>query len=331
MKPLFTISAASLTALFIAQACVTELGSWSVADINDDGIMVGRLTDENRRPRAVVRLPNGDLRELPTFPGDSDSEAVSVTNTGVVIGHGTSPVGRHPLVWGPGSIRSLGQLDGRDTRVLAANNAEVVVGIAYEPTRAWIYDPSVGHIEELPVPDATVSSEATAINDKGEIVGTVGFLTGSRPIKWAPKTHAFSYLPVLGFPTTIGLTGINDSGAIVGSYNGRPVVWKSSSAQPTFLPTGPWSHGRALAINDAGVVIGKVQIDPSTPDAGFGGIYMGKAALWTVEGELVDLDPDGFVAPSIASEAVAINASGAVVGNRNRTPENPGGRATRFR
>ncbi len=280
----------------------------------------------------MVRLLDGKLKQLPNLPGDTHSEAIAVTNSGVVIGNGTSADGRHPVIWGTdGSVRTPGQLDGRDTRAVAANDSEVIVGIALDPFRAWIYDPDVGHIEELPVPSGASASEATAINDKGEIVGVIGFLTGSRAVRWEPKTYAFSYLPVLGFPTIITLGDINENGTIVGTYNGRPTVWPSSTAQPTFLPTGTWAVGRALAINDAGIVVGKVQVHPTTPGSGVGGIYEGKAALWTLEGEFIDLDPDGTVGPPVASEAVSINASGAVVGNTNRTPENPGGRATRFR
>jgi uncharacterized membrane protein len=188
----------------------------------------------------------------------------------------------------------------------------------------------VGHIVELPRPDATVGAEANAINEQGEIVGTLGFLTGSRAVRWDPETYAPSYLPQHSV-ATIRVSAINSGGAVVGTYDAKPVVWHSTSSPPVFLPTGTWGAGKANAINDAGVIVGQVSLDPNHPEAGAGGVLSGKAALWTIDEELVDLQPDVDVQPSVASEAVAINTRGAVVGNTNITPANPGGRATRFR
>jgi uncharacterized membrane protein len=321
-------------AVLVPVACKADLGSWSVRDVNDLGVMVGVQTDTNRTSRAVVRTAQGDLRALPSFPGDIGSEAAAVNNDGTIVGHSWNSASSHVVLWNRTlAIRDLGRLSGLDTRAFAINDSGVAVGAgyAYLFTKAWVYEPTAARITELPVPANTLHAEATAINDRGEIAGTISAAGSVQAVKWAPGTRTLSVLRLPANASTVRVSGINSAGAVVGTVDRRPVLWTSSSAAPVFLPLGNASAGRANAIDDDGVIVGKIIFDPSSPQAGPGAIETGKAALWTSDRRLVDLEPDAAVRSGVASEARAINDAGAVVGNAEMTQANPQGRATQFR
>ena len=315
-------------------ACKADLGSWTVCDISDRGVMVGFQTNASGTSRAVLRSSQGELRLLPSFPGDTGSQAVSIGGDGTIAGNSWSSASSHVVLWnGSFAIRDLGRLSGLDTRAFAVNDASVVVGAAYGYlfTKAWVYEPAAGHIAALPVPANTLHAEATAVNDRGEIAGTISGGTPAqvRAVKWAPGTRALSVLPLPPNVSDVRVSGINASGAVVGTVDRRPVLWTSSSAEPVYLPLGGRSAGKANDIDDAGIIVGKVVSD-AVPSAAYA-VEAGKAALWTVDRRLVDLDPDAEPGTTVASEAKAINAAGAVVGNVVSIRNDPQGRATQFR
>ncbi len=146
------------------------------------------------------------------------------------------------------------------------------------------------------------SSVASAINDKGEIVGGASTYCPPNTSEW--EGHGFVWLE--GMETNLGnnagALGINELGDAVGKVNWDDVsssasLWKSGG-QSTLLPGLGGDINIAHDINDAGQIAGAA----STAD----GYH---AVLWE-NGDIHDLHPD-FAAQSYAW---GINPAGHVVG-----------------
>ena len=134
------------------------------------------------------------VRGLPPYPGDPDGAATAINNSGQVVGiSGTCDVAIgaysaiHAVLWENGKPISLGNLGGHgwDTP-FAINNRGVVVGFTNGPNDVvdgqlqlkflafiWTREGGMQSLGTLPgldgAPDA--QSEATDINDQGQIVG----------------------------------------------------------------------------------------------------------------------------------------------------------------
>jgi probable HAF family extracellular repeat protein len=155
----------------------------------------------------------------------------------------------------------------------------------------------------------TPTSWATAINNAGVIGGTSGFQTPDQ-IGFLRQQGVAVALPPLVDGVGSYVTGINNRGQAVGASQNAdgtavPVIWESGAVRPLDVPPRTVS-GVALAINDAGIAVGVVQLD----DHWFG---EQRAVLWT-RGVVQDLGPE-FVAWSGGfSSALAINNRGQIVG-----------------
>jgi uncharacterized membrane protein len=95
------------------------------------------------------------------------------------------------------------------------------------------------------------SSTISAINDSGWIVGHTingqGFL-------WTPAG-------TLNFGTAFVPDDINNSGEVLGSYQGRPAVWTVSGGFQ-FLDLGGYTGVAATHINDDGQIVGDAAAVP---------------------------------------------------------------------
>ena len=94
-----------------------------------------------------------------------------------------------------------------------------------------------------------------AVNDRGEVVG---YLQGGDPFRERPF-HWSAATGLTVIPAVVGGAGegwaydVNNAGDVVGSMDGRPFLWSPAGG---FRPLGI-VDGRALAVNDAGVVVGE--------------------------------------------------------------------------
>ncbi len=150
----------------------------------------------------------------------------------------------------------------------------------------FVWSPTDG-MKEIPLPDAKTIypgakwdyiGKATAVNNKGVVVGCIGWPT--------PDSHAFVWSPSSGFvdiqPPLDGqtcATAINDMGVVAGSANfwGRTgFVWKPGG-NVQFLPV---YSGETIVngINEAGEVVGSI-----TP---FNSAQAELAFTWSADGGL---------------------------------------------
>jgi probable HAF family extracellular repeat protein len=204
---------------------------------------------------AVVWGPEKDqIRELPPVQGDQDGAATAINEKGQIVGiSGTCDVAvgafsaKHALLWEDGRVINLPTLGGAGWNTpYAINNRGEIVGFADLPGDVsggmltpnfhavlWTKDHAIHDLGTLP---GDTISEATGINDQGQIVG-VSF----------PSSHAFIWqdgvmtdlntLIPSDSPLALISTGdINDRGEITGEAcvlsNG---VCTSASEQPAFL------------------------------------------------------------------------------------------------
>jgi probable HAF family extracellular repeat protein len=190
------------------------------------------------------------------------------------------------FVWQDGVMSSLPPLaGGYDSYATAVNNRGQVVGWAengvYDPTchapqvlqfEAVTWGPKLGQVTELSPLHPDPDSAATAINDKGQIVGISGLC--SNAVGGASAQHAVLW----------------ENGMVIdiGNFDGG-MAWNT--------PT---------AINNRGQVVGFANL-PGTP----GGALNPVAFLWDKEHSIQELAPIG---EDTNSWAWGINGQGQVVG-----------------
>jgi probable HAF family extracellular repeat protein len=171
-----------------------------------------------------------------------DSCALAVNDQGAVAGRSSTG---ELVIWKDGALTRLG-IRGA---VGDMNESGVVVGARSTgaSTRAFVYRDGV--VTDLG--DAAVPSEATAINERGQVVGSAG-------------GHAFLYdggalrdLGTLGGNNSVA-RGINSSGVVVGQTSnefGQPAPFIHRGAGAMQALPGP-AYSSALAISASGKVIG---------------------------------------------------------------------------
>ncbi len=278
------------------------------------GTICGLLAAASVEAGDAAAPPKFRLTDLGILRGGNQSAAFAVTDTGIVVGQSTgteSMVYSHAVAWNildAGveivDISGLG-LSGAVAR--AANDAGEVVGISDAiGLNAFLW--TSGDVNQLPT-TFQCCSEGLGVNNAGVIVGRAAISQGGTPNEAAQWVNGqFSPLPSLGFAYDIPY-GINDAGDVVGSaFDGQrylPVIWSGDgqggvvAAPPEPLPTFGGFFSEALAINNAGVIVG------FSPKA-TGGSH---AAVW-VNGEIDELPGLG----GFSSVASGINDAGWIVG-----------------
>ena len=112
-------------------------GSWAY-DVNDAGQVVGGSALASGENHAF-RWQNGTMQDLGTLGGPS-SYAFEINDSGQTVGYACCAPDTylsHAVLWGPGGIVDLGDLDPLWPAISAAygiNDAGQVVGGSYDPT-----------------------------------------------------------------------------------------------------------------------------------------------------------------------------------------------------
>jgi probable HAF family extracellular repeat protein len=245
-------------------------GSYSsAAAVNNSGQVAGQsfITD-NTAGHAFLWTPGGVTRDLGTLPGGSNSDADAISNIGHVVGWSDVPVPPHNFVhtthaflWSPvtQTMHDLGSLSGPAgwSFATAVNDSGQVVGYSSIPGddrthRAFAWT-EAGGMRQLDTP-AGMSSAATAINNRGDIIGWIG---GTRAVLWPAGGGMVALVmpPLPGFTESSALR-LSDDGDVLGVSMKpgawRATLWRRQTASPTQLAvSGAGVYGDAATLTAA--------------------------------------------------------------------------------
>ncbi len=184
-----------------------------------------------------VAWQNGNVRALPTYPGDPDGNAHAINDSGQAVG-GSGVCGAfnpiwltnlqplHALLWESGKMIDLGNLGGtgHGDGIMAVNlnNQGQVIGSSDLPGdssfHAFLWTRETG-MQDLGTIKGDVSSAAIGINDTGQIVG-VSLDANFNPrafLRQGPDLIDLNTLVPAGSPLYLASAcSINTAGEIVG-------------------------------------------------------------------------------------------------------------------
>ena len=281
--------------------------------INDNGQIVGGaeyLSSSGSYKQAVLFDATGEGNNiaLGTLGGD-DSRALSINNTGQIVGYSEiSPGGEHAVLFDPtgqGNNIDLGTLGDHRSRAYCINDLGQIVGYArnsWSDSRATLFDPT-GQGNNLDLGPAW----AWHINNRGQIVGHYdnGYQRRAMLFDQTGDGNNIDLGPG-------SAQCINEKGQIVGySYvglgSGRAILC-DTSGQGHNIDLG---KGHAYCINDHGQIVGY--------SPGRSGGY--PAVLFDPSGKGKNLDLNTVIDSNewFLERAKAINNNGWIVG-RGRNP-----------
>jgi len=219
------------------------------------------------------------------------------------------------VIWSDDTPSALGAVKGAyGSEAYAINNTGQVVGIAIVRKSSSSLDEAViwnsGTPTVLPAPGSQYEqSYANSINDAGEVVGSAveSGDTGEIPVEWNGLTPTVLSM-ASGCTGNSGASAVNSNSLVVGATEcgtdqpvQEAVVWHGTIA--TLLPEVKSRHapsGKALAVNDSGLVVGTA--NNSASDA--------YATAW--QGKVVT--NLGVLENGNRSAATAVNSQGIIVG-----------------
>ena len=227
-------------------------------------------------------------------------------------------------------IESIEIPGAQDVYARDINDAGQIVGYYIDAdgiNRAFLYDADGPHTLAVPTSETTeVDSAAAAINNHGEITGSIQFFGESSPGALWDAADPSSYTLITGESAAIALepSDISDNGTVVGLKANRETgeafhgfVWTEADGLVDYGTTDtsdPSINASWTGVNDAGQLIGvwNVQFAPMHASIGTVGTP-----------EMLSL---GAASDAVESGAMAINASGVrvgymdVAGDGNRVP-----------
>jgi probable HAF family extracellular repeat protein len=238
------------------------------------------------------RWQNGLMMALPPFPGGFSSYATGVNNRGQIVG------------WAENGVHDP-----------TCDTATQILQF-----RAVIWQPN-GDMQELPPLPGDSTSAATAINDRGQVVGisgdcgvAVGSVSARHAVLW--ESGVPHDLGNIGGDAWNTPTAINNRGVIVGFANLAPgtarnfeaFIWTSSTAMKSLGKIPGDLRSEALGINDRGQIVGLSR----------GGPNLFRAVLWQ-DGQLIDLNTHTLAGSPFLLLAGDIDQQGHIVGEALNT------------
>ena len=189
-------------------------------------------------PSYAVLSQDGQTAKLATLPGFDLSYASAINDRGQIAGVAMTANGDHHLVlWEAGQMRDLGVIgrgrgvDGEWTlievgRVHINERGQVAVATSelFDEGEPGAFVASNGKLQRLPAKIKSISG----INDHGQIIGT-GNPEGQAGTAFVWRDGRLAELPGHG---EVRLAAINERGEIVGTVDGRPMLWKPRRRTP---------------------------------------------------------------------------------------------------
>jgi probable HAF family extracellular repeat protein len=288
------------------------------SDINDAGVVAGWYQINNTWTAVRWTSPT-QSQSLGNLPGFQSALAKGINNAGTIVGYvGTSSFNSsRGFIWtSTGGMKALQSLGGSGAIAFAINNNGVAVGEASDPNEAihavkWS---ATGVITDINPPGAG-ASEATAINDAGDITGWAFPAGGNGEHAWLWRADGTQQdLGTLGGPRSFAY-GINSSRVVVGWSNQRapkPDIafrWTAANGMKPITSFGGGSQ--ALGISDRNRVVGLQIINAGV---------VGLTTLMGTKTVLPDLAPaKGFP----FSGPTAVNTCGNITGSSvSKSPTN---------
>ena len=253
------------------------------------------------------------LVPISVLPEVTGSYPRAINDASQVVGTVAYGAVQHAFLWSRAEgMKDLGVLPGGTQSAATAINARgQVAGYssnAAGEVRAFRWSATTGMLDLGVLPGGCVSSQASGINNNGDVVGSCIVTTSGTPagitlpFRWT-ESRGMEDLGTFSKDRSAGASAINDEGQIVGSSSevswyddSRAVLW-TGVGNAVQLGTCPPSQcgGDASAINASGDVAGSM---------------LGRAVVWPRGGSAVDLGgPGGGYSP-----ATGINDFRQVVG-----------------
>jgi ELWxxDGT repeat protein/probable HAF family extracellular repeat protein len=300
----------------------------------DDGTHGTELWDPPIPPSTPgEHLSQYSIIDLGTL-GGIDATPTGINDRGQVVGLSATVTGdTHAFLWQVGHMTDLGTLGGTFSEAYIINAEGEIAGGATTP--GGDEHPVVWkdcHIIDL-IPNAPAGEGglATAVNDRGQVVGQLYFPDGSG--------HAFYYDPRVGLidlhgQVTLGgnvdaFWDINNWGQMVGlsaTHKGdsHAILFDASGLHDLGTLVGTWSEGSR--INEAGQISGNAGYDPTQhcpamPMALCTDQFIHSHAFLYSGGVMHDL---GAVPGATWSQGTWVDAHGRVFGGSIEFPTDPG-------
>jgi len=253
----------------------------------------------------ALTVPSG-ARHVETTAVDPSGKYVA----GVVPGSEETGASGSALLWAGGTAHDL-HVAGLAPTPKAVSSSGVVVGGTTRDHHlvAWAYrGGAVQYLASI----AGWDSEATGVNDNGDIVGVgYGPHDATKALIWpAGSPGTVQSLPADGSAEALAVSG---SGAVVGVAGNRPYFWKSPQAGQALpgLPgqakgsalgiSGDWAYGWSGKKRQAGNAGGAVVVGPSAePGAATDTVEQSRWVRWNVQDAQVE-ELAGFAPTAIAA------------------------------
>lgn len=241
------------------------------------------------------------VTDLGNLPGASTCYASDINDGGQIVG--TS--GMQAFIYENGVLRDIsGTGPLKLASALAINNNGLIVGSSNAPPggrpSAVLF--SGNRLQNLGTLTGGNRSSGWSINDQGQVVGGAGIS--------ATVSHAYLYQQGLMADLSRASADkaslaqhINNSGLVVGQYDGKACLWKNGVMQvlgilPGMPPSG-FADSLAISVNESSQIVGR-----STWAKGMRAVIFENGTIRDLGG--LELDNDSW--------AVDINDSGQVVG-----------------
>jgi probable HAF family extracellular repeat protein len=271
-------------AMVLMLATLAGAQSYTVTDLGEIGSATGAAVAINDNGAVVGGYISGDLehaflwtskegrRDLGTLSGYDQSSATGINNSGQVVGYCESTAGFYAaFIWTQkGGMQDLGSLGGNDTLAFGINDSGQVVGYSALANginiHAFLWTAS-GGMQDLGTLDGADSSNATAINQFGVVVGASNVLDDPADFHgflWT-QPGGMQDLGVLGTGVFSEGSAVNASGQVFGVSTTSPtktqtqaIYWTQSRGMQSL---GVGVNSTALGANDSEEVVGSSDND----------------------------------------------------------------------